>query len=274
MREHSVADGAVDAMLDKDTSLLGQKYTIGANWYTMPRLSFSGQYYYKTAEYDNDFKIDLGGGQRLQSQDWNTNDFNIRMNFRPDIPASLGTLSMVTRYDYMQTLVSGMWSLDGLGTRLAEEHTALITSHVIGETLTWNPLARLYLQGTLSYVLDETKTPASNIIVTDSEPTVLNFQSDYWTVTGGAGFIIDNKTDFHADYTYYRANDYVNNIDASLPFGMGATEHTVSASISRQLTSNVRLMLRYAFFHYTDETSGGHNNYNAHSIFSSLQYRF
>jgi hypothetical protein len=274
VREHSIVDGSVDAMLNKDTSLLGQKYTIGANWYTLPNLSFSGEYYYQAAEYDNHFKEDLGGGQRLQSQDWSTNDFNIRMTYRPNIPAPLGTLSATTRYDYMQTLISGMWSVDGLGTRLADEHTALITSSIIGETLTWNPLARLYLQGTLSYVFDDTKTPASNIIVTDSEPTVLNFQSDYWTVTGGTGFIIDNKTDFHADYTYYRANDYVNNIEVGMPYGMGATEHTVSASVSRQLSPSVRLMLRYAFFHYTDETSGGHNNYNAHSFFSSLQYRF
>jgi hypothetical protein len=272
--EHSIVDGSIDALLNKDTDLLGQKYTAGANWYAMPNLSFSGQYYYQAAAYDNNFKTDLGGGQRLQNQDWSTNDFNIRMNFRPNIPASLGTLSMVTRYDYMQTLIRGTWSVDGLGTPLANEHTALITSSIIGETLTWNPLARLYLQGTLSYVFDDTKTPASNIIVKDSEPTVLNFQSDYWTVTAGGGFIIDNKTDFHADYTYYRANDYVNNIQVGMPYGMGAKEDTVSADISRQLTPSVRLMLRYAFYHYTDQTSGGHNNYSAHSFFSSLQYRF
>jgi hypothetical protein len=275
VHEHAVSGGSDEGMLNKDTSLLGQKYTIGANWYATPTMSLSSQYYYQAAEYDNDIKTDLNGAnQRLLSQDWTTNDFNIRINFRPNIPAPLGTLSMVTRYDYMQTLTSGMWAIDPAGTKLAEEHTALITSHVIGETLTWSPLARLYPQGTLSYVLDETKTPAGNIILTDSKPSVLDFQNDYWTVSGGAGFIIDNRTDFHADYTFYRANDYVNNIDASLPYGAGATEHTVSASISRQLTPSVRLMLRYAFFHYTDETSGGHNDYDAHSIFSSLQYRF
>ncbi len=274
VHEHAISDGAVAALLNKDTSLLGQKYTIGANWYAMPRLSLSGQYYYKAAEYDNDFKTDLGGGQRLQSQDWNTNDFNIRITFRPNIPASLGTLSLVTRYDYMQTLVSGMWSLDGLGTQLAEEHTALITSHVIGETLTWSPLARLYVQGTLSYVLDQTKTPAGNIILTDSAPSVLNFRNDYWTVTGGVGFIIDNKTDLHADYTFYRANDYFNNIQASVPYGMGASEHTASATLTRQLTTQVRLLLKYTYYNYTDTTFGGHNNFDGHSIFSSLQFRF
>ncbi len=33
-------------------------------------------------------------------------------------------------------------------------------------------------------------------------------------------------------------------------------------------------LLSYTYFDYTDETSGGHNNYRAHSIFSSLQFRF
>jgi hypothetical protein len=43
---------------------------------------------------------------------------------------------------------------------------------------------------------------------------------------------------------------------------------------TRQLTKKVRLLLSYTYFDYSDETSGGHNNYQAHSIFSSLQFRF
>ncbi len=275
VHEHAISDGDDEGVLNKDTSLLGQKYTIGSNWYALPGLSLSGQYYYKAAEYDNDIKTDLtGSNQRLLSQDWRTNDFNIRMTYRPNIPSWLGTLSLTTRYDFMKTDVSGRWGIDPAGIWLDQTDSAWITRHVIGETLTWNPLPRLYLQGTLSYVLDETKTPASNIIVTDDAPTVLNFQNDYWTVTSGAGFVIDNKTELHAEYTYYRANDYVNNIEASVPYGMGATEHTVSASISRELTKQMRLVVRYAYFNYTDDASGGHNNYEAHSIYSGLQFRF
>ena len=275
VREHAVSGGEDEGMLNKDTSLLGQKYSIGANWYATPRLSLSGQYDYKAAEYNNDIRADFSGSnQRLLSQDWSTNDFNIRMTFRPKIPAHLGTLSMVTRYDFMQTLASGMWAIDPVGPRLSEEHTALITSHVIGETVTWSPLARLYLQGTLSYVLDQTKTPAGDIVVTDSAPTVLNFRNDNWTVTGGGGFIIDNKTDLHADYTYYRANDYQNNSQAGLPYGADATEHAVTATLTRQLTKKIRLRLQYGYYYYTDGLSGGFNNYEAHSFFSSLAFAF
>jgi hypothetical protein len=59
-----------------------------------------------------------------------------------------------------------------------------------------------------------------------------------------------------------------------LLYGMGATENAVSATITRQLSKNTRLLLKYGYFNYRDVTSGGHNNYQAHSLFSSLQIRF
>ena len=59
-----------------------------------------------------------------------------------------------------------------------------------------------------------------------------------------------------------------------MPYGMGATQHTVGASISRELMRNVRVKVQYGYFQYRDETSGGHNNYDAHAVFSTLQFRF
>ena len=131
VQEHEVAGGVDEGMLDKDTSLLAQKYTIGANWYATPRLAFSGQYDYRIADYDNDINSDLtGANQRLLSQDWSTNNFNIRITFRPPIPASLGTISLVTRYDFNQTLVHDSWFVVATATALDDAHTALISSHV------------------------------------------------------------------------------------------------------------------------------------------------
>jgi hypothetical protein len=257
--------------LDKDTDFLGQKYTIGATWYPTARLSMAGQYYHKIASYSND--LFHAAGQRLLSQDWNTDNFNIRITFRPKMPVSLGTLVLVTRYDFRHTDIDGQWALDT--EPLKEEQTGEIRKHVITESITWNPLARLFLQADASIVLNETDTPASQIVLSPfTGPTVLNFRNDYWTVSAGAGYVIDDKTDVHVDYSFYRANDYVNNTPAAVPYGMGATEHTVGATISRQLTKKVRLSLRYTYYNYTDETFGGHNDFEAHSIFSSLQFRF
>jgi hypothetical protein len=262
-----------DVPLDKSTNALGQKYTIGANWYPTMRLNLAGQYYHRIASYDED--IVSAVFPRLINQEWNTDDLNVRITFRPKIPTCLGTLALVTRYDFVHTSIDGQWEVFSDGELLAELQTGEIKKHVISESLTWNPLARFYLQANFSYVFNQTDTPASNInLDPQTSPTVVNFRNDYWTVTSSIGYIIDDKTDFYADYYFYCANDYFKNAVVAVPYGLGATEHAASATITRQLTKNMRLLLRYGYFNYRDETSGGHNNYRAHSLYSGLQVRF
>jgi hypothetical protein len=262
-----------DVPLDKNTNVLGQKYTIGTNWYPMMRLTVSGQYYHQIASYHDD--IITAAFPRLINQDWNTDDLNVRITFRPKIPVPLGTLALVTRYDFVHTSIDGQWEVFSDGELLAELQTGEIKKHVITESINWNPLARFYLQANFSYTLNQTDTPANNIdLVPNTSPTVVNFRNDYWTASTGIGYIIDDKTDFYSDFSFYCANDYFKNPAVAVPYGMGATEYTASASITRQLTKNTRLLLRYGYYNYRDVTSGGHNNYQAHSLYSGLQVRF
>lgn len=259
--------------LDKNTNSLGQKYTMGFNWYPMMRLNLSGQYFHRIASYDED--IITAQFPRLINQDWNIDDFNFRITFRPKLPACLGTLALVTRYDFVHTTIDGQWEVFSDGELLNEEQTGVIKKNVISESLNWNPVARFYLQANFSYVLNQTDTPANNIdLVPGQGATVVNFRNDYWTVTSGAGYIIDDKTDFYTDFSFYCANDHFKNAGVAMPYGLGATEYTASATITRQLTKQMRLLLRYGYYDYRDVTSGGHNNFTAHSLYSSLQVRF
>jgi hypothetical protein len=66
----------------------------------------------------------------------------------------------------------------------------------------------------------------------------------------------------------------VNNSLAGLPYGADQTENSVTASMSRQLTKSVRLNLQYGYYNYIDGLSGGHNDYQVHSVFSSLVFGF
>ena len=237
------------------------------------RLNFAGQYFHRIASYDeNIFSAQF---PRLINQDWNVDDFNIRMTFRPKLPACMGTLALVTRYDFVHTSIDSQWDIFPQEDLLAELQSGEIKKHVISESLNWNPLPRFFLQANFSYVLNQTDTPANDINLDPlTSPTVVNFRNDYWTVTSGIGYIIDDKTDFYADYYFYCANDYFKNAAVAMPYGMGATENAVSATVTRKLSKNMRLLLKYGYFNYRDVTSGGHNNYQAHSLFSSLQIRF
>jgi hypothetical protein len=144
-----------------------------------------------------------------------------------------------------------------------------MTSHIFALNATWVPWSRLYLQAGGNYVISETETPTS-----DYTQAVLDSQNNYWTANANAGFVIDDKTDLNVGYFYYRADNYEDNSASGLPLGAGAEEHGMTASISRRISKNIRLNLRYGYYHYDEETSGGNDNYEAHVLFSSLQYRF
>ena len=175
------------------------------------------------------------------------------------------SLALVSRYDFQRSTV------DTQGDSLARIQSAVITNHIFSASVSWNPFARLYVQGNISYVLDETDTPAATAL---ANPVVLNFKNNYWDASCSVGFALDDKTQIQVQYLYFNANDYMNNARFSQPYGLGAVEQSVTASLSRQITSNLRWMLKYGFFTNHDQTSGGHNNYEAHLVYSSLQYRF
>jgi hypothetical protein len=287
--EHEVNGPTDEGTMNKDTEMFSQKYTAGINWYPMMGLNLAGQYFHKSIDYDNDFRSELfvapvpgsERNQRLLHQELDTDNFNIRMTWRPTLPPKMGTIAFVTRYDYVQGRIDGRWAVSPTATGTApanviydELRTATITNHVFTETITWNPCARLYLQGSVSYVRNETDTPANLNLIPNARPSINDPTNDYWTAGASTGLVIDDKTDLRVEYSYYRADNYEANSIIGMPYGMDSREHSVSATIGRQISTNVRLKLQYGYFRYRDETSGGHNNYDAHAVFSSLQFRF
>ncbi|MCL4790414.1 MAG: MtrB/PioB family outer membrane beta-barrel protein, partial [Verrucomicrobia bacterium] len=157
--------------------------------------------------------------------------------------------------------------------QLSTVQSADLNTHILSQSLTWSPVDRLYLQGSISYVLDELTTPVSDSSATPG--LVQDSQNDYWFATLGAGYALSQKTDLTADYSYYRADNYQSgNYQVSVPYGASAREHAVSVGLVQRISRNLRCSLRYAYFHSEDETSGGNNNFDAHVISAGVQYRF
>jgi hypothetical protein len=149
-----------------------------------------------------------------------------------------------------------------------------MTSHIIAQDVGWTPWSRLYLQAGVNYVLSKTETPASNErLGADLTQAILDARNNYWTFNFSSSLVVDDKTDLNISYFYYEADNYRDN-DPGVPFGAGGWEHGVTATVVRRICSNIRVSLKYGYYNYIDQTSGEHNNYAAHLIYSSLQYRF
>jgi hypothetical protein len=176
------------------------------------------------------------------------------------------TVTCVSRYEYqLSTIHTRPDGISGLD----ETESSKMVSHILAEDVTWSPWSRLYLQAGVNYVWSKTKTPTS-----DYTEAILNAKNNYWTLNFSSGFVLDDKTDVNMGYFYYRADNYQDNSTVGLPLGAGAEEHGVNATVTRRLTKNLRLSLRYGYYHYDDETFGGHQDFFAHVLYSSLRYRF
>ena len=248
-----------------------QKYSFGARWYPLRRVTLDVGGYYKRNEYDYNIVHDstpniLSAGNVypafLVMQNFQTYDGNVRLTLRP-----VQNVILVSRYEYQySTINTEPDPVSGLG----EAQSSAMTSQIFAQNASWSPWSRLCLQAGFNYVCERNQDPGAPIIT----QAVLNSQNNYWTVTFDSSVVVDDKTDLNVGFVYYQAGDYNNNSTAGLPLGAGADEQTLTASLTRRITQNLRLNLKYAYSHYNDWASGGNNNYTAQMVYSTLQYRF
>jgi len=262
--------GPVPVQFATDDSRFFQKYLASVRWYPSSRASIDVGGYYKINQYNYNNTLDntpndLSTGNAypgfLLYQGFETWDGNIRLTLRP-----FNKVTLVSRYEYQLSTIS---TRPDPASGLSEVDSSRMHTHIIGQNASWTPLNWLGLQAGFNYVLSTTKTPASGYT-----QSVLDAQNNYWTVNFNSDFVLDDKTDLNLGYFYYRAADGQNNIVGGLPLGTDTEEHSVTATLSRRITKNLRLNLKYAFTHYEDSASAGNFNYDAHVIFSSLEYRF
>jgi hypothetical protein len=255
----------LDLFRESDFSRFAEKYTVGVNWYPHRRVNTAVQYYRKIREDDfdhnQDSTINTSGNRYpafLTENDFVTDDVNYRVTWRP-----LNNLTLISRYDFQLSTV------EMRGEGLAKVQSAEVTTHIFSQSATWSPLSWLYLQGSVSYVLDQTDVPSQRQFPTNAIETT---QNNHVIASFSTGVALDDKTDLQANYNWYRADNYSGSFVVGLPLGASAEEHGLTATLTRRISSHMRWRCTYGYFKNRDETSGFHNNYEAHLAYTSFQY--
>ena len=244
-----------------------QKYSSGARWYPSRGVTLDAGGYYKLDHYhyDNALANTPYNGlwpysDYLAMEHFETYDANVRLTLRP-----WRNVTAISRYEFqlstIRTEPDAALGLSGEDSRM--------TSHIIAQDVSWIPWSRLSLQAGLNYVLSQTRTPASDVV-----QGILDAQNNYWTLNFSSGLALDDKTDLNLSYFYYLSGDCNNNSPTLVPYGAGSEEHAVSATLTRRLSANLRLALRYSYYHYLDAAYGGNRDFEASLISASLRYRF
>jgi hypothetical protein len=264
--------------MNQDWERLGFKYTAGANWYPLPQLNFGAQYYHEIHDYTFSNNLNPPSTEfsqypgYLRKQNFTTDDMNIRATWM-----ALSNVSLVTRYDFQFETVD-TWGIPSggtaatQGTQVGGAESANLINHILSEDVTWTPLACLYLQAGGSYVLNTLETPVAGSAGINN--LVLNGQNDYWTIDASLGYELNAKTHLQLQYSYYNADDYFNNAPSSLPYGADTQENSFTATVTRDISKEVKVSVKYGFYRNRDDTSGGQNNYDAQVVYFSTQFGF
>jgi len=245
-----------------------QKYAAGARWYPTRRITLDAGGYYKLDRYRYDYSTDSAPNNSpvrypgyLALQRFATYDGNLRLTVRP-----LQNLTLSSRYEYQWSTIHTM--PDGLS-GLSEVESAQMRTHILAQDATWVPWSRLSLQAGFSYVLSDTHTPASDVT-----QAILDARNNYWTVNFTSGLVLNDKTDLDVSYFYYQADDFSDIALSGVPYGAGAQEHAVTATLTRRISEKIRLSLKYGYFRFLDAPSAGNADYGVHLIYATMRYRF
>jgi len=163
--------------------------------------------------------------------------------------------------------------INNAGIALNEIESAEATAHIFSQSASWSPLPRWNLQGSVSYAFQRTESPASELTGAAAN-LVQNAENDYFTANVLTGYALSQATDVQAQYSYYRADNYVDNSRYSVPYGAEAEQHGVTVALINRLRKNILWKIQYGFFAGHDQTSGGHNDFQAHLVYSSWQLLF
>lgn len=132
---------------------------------------------------------------------------------------------------------------------------------------TVTPWRRLYCSGTISY------QDIQSISRHENSLAVVPYGGETWSVMAHARFVLNEKTDLTAGYTFSTADFRQTHFAAGLPLGMEYDLQGLQAGFVTRCTKDLTLKLQYGFYRYDEPSSGGANDYTAHAVLAALSLR-
>lgn len=262
-----------------------QEYTGGFSTSPWSRVTLSSQYRHKRTDNLTTTRYNRPGvsayAGTLQDQEFIEDEISTKLTYRP-----FSKLMFTLKYQLVsedtfnttpgQAAVAGAsgYGASPAGTIQGYNYWANIYS--ISATAT--PMNRLYVTGLASY--QDTQSSAYD----NGAPSVATpYKGTVLSVLGYIGYAIDNKTDVAAEYNYSRSDNYTEygygwsstlNNNYSLSYGANYQLQGASLKLTRRISDTITVGLKYGFYNYKEDYTGGINDYTAHLASASCTIRF
>ncbi len=150
------------------------------------------------------------------------------------------------------------------------------TSLLAGETDTqvysfdtmWTPAARWYLDAMFSY------QPSRTTSATYGYSGIAPYEGKTYSVIANGTYVLDAKSDLFGGYVFSTANFSQNNTAGGVPVGIEYQMHGAQVGLTHRFNKDISGKLQYQFSYYDEPSTGGANNYRAHTVFATMTLRF
>ena len=256
----------------RDTDTTGETFEgrVGFTISPWTPVSLTAHYKRRERKWDYDHLADLdewrgdsGYSALITDQEFDGDEISAKLSVRPANWMKLGfTYQLISSESAMTTLPipTGVFGETPGGQVSAYNYDA----HIYSVSAALNPWHRIYLNSTVSYRNSRTSTGH------EFTPTVVDYEGELYSSISSVTYIVNDKTDLNATYTYSWADYGENNDPAGLPVGIIYDWHIVSAGVTRRFQKNITTNLQYRFYQYDEDNSGGVNNYIAHGVLAAL----
>jgi hypothetical protein len=113
-----------------------------------------------------------------------------------------------------------------------------------------------------------------SVALHDNSAAVAPYRGDTWSVLCHGRYVLTEKTDVTAGYSFSRSDFRQDNYADGLPLGIKYDLHGMQFGLITRCTEELTTKLQYGFYHYVEPSSGGVNDYTAQAVFVSLHWRF
>lgn len=233
-------------------------YKVGANWTVNQMLSLRGEIYYK--DHTNGFygfNTSAGDSYLLGYEFYGT---KVTAVVKPHGSLSF-TTRLVSQSGKMDTTVDGGVSMNSNDT----------TNYQFGETIDWSPSAETYVQANLNVVYHTIQT-AYPVAGGLGNEVLRNADNNYINGSLVAGLAVNKSTDATLQYTYYRADNYRTPTYATVWYGAGVEEYTVSVGFKHRFNEKLVGLIRLGYVESENQTTGGNTNFHGPLAFISIEH--
>jgi hypothetical protein len=255
----------------QNTTFSSQLSDVRAGFNTSPWSSVSLSAHYRRYEddshYDNDTGLPAPADYPgfILARDLLTDEIEAKLTWHPNSWLKTAfTYQHLNTRSWSDTDPSALGGGSPGGGLVAGQYDSQIYS--INATLT--PIPRLFLSSTVSF------QPSTSVSAANDNPAIAVYHGETYSVLASSTCVLSRSTDWFVTYSFSDANFGQNNSANGLPVGIVYQQNAMQTGLSRHFGKNITAQLKYGFYSYNEPTSGGANNYVAHSVFGTLTFNW